>query len=92
MTPADLIANLPAWLVISLVLGAALGCGYKSLWPRSAPNLTCAVFLWSVGLVFGHLLSVVGELPGWRLGALYPVPGLAIGLLLVLIAKRRQVC
>jgi len=89
---ADLIAAFPPWLLLSLALGGLLGAGYKSLWPQSLPGPITAGVVWAASLAFGHLLALVGELPGWRLGDLRPLAGLALGAVLLFVAKRQRVC
>lgn len=92
MNGVDLIAAFPPWLLLSLALGVLLGAGCKGLWPKGSPGLVTTATVWSAALAFGHLVTLVGELPGWRLGDLRPFAGLALGTVLLLIAKRQRVC
>lgn len=92
MNGTDLLAAFPPWLLLSLVLGSLLGVGYKGLWPRSLPGAITAAVLWAASLAIGHLVALVGQLPGWQIGELRPLTGLVLGTVLLFVAKRQRVC
>lgn len=84
----QLIAAVPPWLALSIVLGSLLGAVYKAAFPRSRPGILAACALLAAGLGLGHLIALVGELPSPQIGELRFVPGLLIGGALVLLARQ----
>jgi hypothetical protein len=87
----DWLLTTPPWMVLSLVGGGFLAALYKSVAPRRRPDLIFTWLLVTSSLVIGHLLSVVGSLPTWRLGDLHFLPGLVIGGTMVWLARQAQV-
>ncbi len=83
----DLLAVLPPWLLLALVLGTAIAAALKCLLPRHTPGLLASAALCTFGLAVGHLCALVGELPSWQLGDLRLLPGLPACALLVWLAK-----
>jgi hypothetical protein len=92
MNAGAVVAVFPPWLLLSIALGALLGAGCKALWPKGSPGLVTTAIVWSAALALGHLLTMVGELGSWRLGDLRPLAGLALGTVLLFVAKRQRVC
>ncbi|MHB9091820.1 MAG: hypothetical protein ACYC7H_10390 [Chloroflexota bacterium] len=86
----EYLSSLPPWLILAAAFGGAVGSLARLMLPRWTPDLFRSAALFAIGLSIGHLVALVGDLPGWQLGDLRLFPGLALGVLLILLARSER--